>query len=80
MRLMRHDDHESVWMACPRSTLYNHTQLETLNRTFLNPPAEHLYKPLCRARSNDSPLDTMSTLENISKRFDPFQRIQRAQT
>ena len=60
------------------ATFFARSQLLKLHKQFFHPSAQKLFNLLCRARPEEATPETLSILEDLSKRCDPCQRIQNA--
>ena len=65
-------------MQFPVRAYFTRTQLNYLHKQFFHPSATKLYNLLKKARPEEVTPETLSILEDISKRCDPCQRITNA--
>lgn len=79
---MKRSSSSHVYVKIDTSTRIHFTraQLSKLHRQFFHPSASKLYNLLKKARPDEVDLETLETLQDISKRCDPCQRIKPAAT
>ena len=76
--LSRREGHIYEAMNLATTTFFARSQLYKIHRQFSHVSPEKLYTLLKRARPGDTTPETLRTLEELSKRCDPCQRIQNA--
>lgn len=67
-------------MSLAQSCYFSKTQLRKLQQQFCHTSADKLYIPLMKTRSEDLESSTLDTLEYLTGRCDPYQRIHLAPT
>ncbi len=67
-------------MIFPRSIFFTRALFTKLHRQFAHPAATRLYNLLRRAQPEETSAETLGVLEDLTKCYDPCQRIQRGQT
>ena len=74
------NNHVYAEMDCSTSVMFTRSQLAKLHKQFFHPSAHKLFNLLRRARPEEATPETLATLQELSKRCDPCQRIQNAAT
>lgn len=65
---------------CPTNVLFTRSQLHKLQRQFFHPYREKLFNLLRRSKPEETSPETLTVLQDLTKRCDPCQRIQSAPT
>lgn len=76
--LTRADDHVYADIDKPAEVFLTRPELSKLHRQIVHPSTDELLKILWKASPEDTTPETLSTLEHLTKRCDPCQRIQNA--
>ena len=72
--------HVYVEMDCSTTVMFTRSQLGELHKQFFHPSSEKLFNLLKRARPEETTPETLQTLQDLSKRCDPCQRMHTAPT
>lgn len=72
--------HYYVPMSVSFPTLFTRTQLQKLYCQFFHSFAENLYNIIRRSRQEDITIEKKKTLEDLTLRFEPSQKIRRGPT
>ena len=72
--------HVYVEIDCSTTVMFTRSQLGKLHKQFFHPSGEKLFNLLKRARPDEKTPERLETLQDLSKRCDPCQRIHTAPT